>query len=114
MYSLLGKVLEAKKSCIQEGNHNPNKEELARRVGITVEKLEKLLYATRMPLSMQQPVWADQDTTFQVKILLVSIFLYTSLSLSHTFLVYDLAVYNFNFERDVICWTILSMVSPMV
>lgn len=65
VYSLLGKVLEAKKSCIQEGNHNPNKEELARRVGITVEKLEKLLYATRMPLSMQQPVWADQDTTFQ-------------------------------------------------
>ncbi|KAM1853623.1 hypothetical protein ACFX15_009043 [Malus domestica] len=65
VYTLLGKVLEAKKSCIQEGNHNPNKEELARRVGITVEKLQKLLYSTRMPLSMQQPVWADQDTTFQ-------------------------------------------------
>ncbi|CAN6576598.1 unnamed protein product [Malus baccata var. baccata] len=65
VYTLLGKVLEAKKSCIQEGNHNPNKEELARRVGITVEKLQKLLYSTRIPLSMQQPVWADQDTTFQ-------------------------------------------------
>ncbi|XP_048423618.1 RNA polymerase sigma factor sigF, chloroplastic isoform X5 [Pyrus x bretschneideri] len=65
VYTLLGKVLEAKKSCIQEGNHNPNKEELARRVGITVEKLQKLLYSTRMPLSMQQPVWADQDSTFQ-------------------------------------------------
>nr|AKC88770.1 sigma factor [Francoa sonchifolia] len=65
VYTLLGKVLEAKKSCIQEGNHRPTKEELARRVGITVEKLEKLLYTTRMPLSMQQPVWAGQDTTFQ-------------------------------------------------
>ncbi|XVE76152.1 hypothetical protein DITRI_Ditri12bG0150600 [Diplodiscus trichospermus] len=65
LYSLLGKVLDAKKSYIQEGNHCPSKEELARRVGITVEKLDKLLLTTRMPLSMQQPVWADQDTTFQ-------------------------------------------------
>ncbi|KAL3531955.1 hypothetical protein ACH5RR_005476 [Cinchona calisaya] len=33
--------------------------------GITVEKLEKSLFAARMPLSMQQSVWSDQDTTFQ-------------------------------------------------
>lgn len=65
-YTLLGKVLEAKRSCIQEGNHNPSQEDLARRVGITVEKLQKLLYMTRTPLSLQQPVWADQETTLQV------------------------------------------------
>lgn len=65
VYTLLGKVLEAKRSCIQEGNHRPSKEDLATRVGITVEKLNKLLYTTRMPLSMQQPVWADQKTTYQ-------------------------------------------------
>ncbi|XP_031279075.1 RNA polymerase sigma factor sigF, chloroplastic-like isoform X1 [Pistacia vera] len=65
VYTLLSKVLEAKRLCIQEGNHCPNKEELAIRVGITVEKLDNLLFFTRMPLSMQQPVWADQDTTFQ-------------------------------------------------
>ncbi|KAB2087257.1 hypothetical protein ES319_A04G090600v1 [Gossypium barbadense] len=65
VYGLLSKVLDAKRSCIQEGNHYPSKEELARRVGITVEKLDKLLLSTRMPLSMQQPVWVDQDTTFQ-------------------------------------------------
>lgn len=66
VHSLLGKVLESKRLLIQGGNHNPTKEELARHVGITVDKLNKLLYTTRMPLSMQQPVWADQDTTFQV------------------------------------------------
>ena len=66
VYTLLGKVLEAKRTYIQEGNHNPSKEEIAGRVGITVEKLDKLLFSTRMPLSMQQPVWADQKTTFQV------------------------------------------------
>lgn len=66
VYTLLGKVLEAKRLCIQEGNRFPAKEDLAKRVGITVEKLEKVIFMTRMPLSMQQPVWADQDTTYQV------------------------------------------------
>lgn len=69
VYNLLSKVLEAKRLCIQEGNHCPNKEELATRVGITVEKLDNLLFFTRMPLSMQQPIWPDQDTTFQVMVL---------------------------------------------
>ncbi|OMO72440.1 RNA polymerase sigma-70 [Corchorus capsularis] len=65
VYYRLNKVFEAKKSCIQEGNHSPSKEEVARRVGITVDKLDRLLLTTRMPLSMQQPIWSDQDTTFQ-------------------------------------------------
>ncbi|KAK7378654.1 hypothetical protein VNO80_04100 [Phaseolus coccineus] len=65
LYRLLGKVIEAKKSFIQEGNIHPSKEELARRVGITVDKLESLLFASRNPISMQQSVWADQETTFQ-------------------------------------------------
>ncbi|XP_030493311.2 RNA polymerase sigma factor sigF, chloroplastic [Cannabis sativa] len=65
MYTLLGKVSEAKRSCIEVGNHSPSKEDLARHAGITVERLQKLLYITRTPLSLQQPVWADQKTTFQ-------------------------------------------------
>ncbi|XP_010241843.1 PREDICTED: RNA polymerase sigma factor sigF, chloroplastic isoform X1 [Nelumbo nucifera] len=64
VYSLLSQVKKAKKLFIQEGHH-PTNEELAKRVGITVEKLERLFMSTRMPLSIQQPVWADQDTTFQ-------------------------------------------------
>ncbi|XP_062167759.1 RNA polymerase sigma factor sigF, chloroplastic isoform X3 [Alnus glutinosa] len=67
VHTLLGKVKESKRLLIQGGNHYPTKEELARHVGITVDKLQKLLYSTRMPLSMQQPIWADQDTTFQHK-----------------------------------------------
>ncbi|KAK6943847.1 RNA polymerase sigma-70 region 4 [Dillenia turbinata] len=65
VYTLLGKVQEAKRSYVQEGNHDPTTEELSRRVGITIERLENLLHSTRMPLSMQQPIWSDQDTTFQ-------------------------------------------------
>lgn len=66
VYMLLGKVSEARKTCVQEGNYRPSKEQLAGHVGVSKEKLDKLLYNTRTPLSMQQPIWADQDTTFQV------------------------------------------------
>ncbi|KAL2456051.1 RNA polymerase sigma factor sigF [Forsythia ovata] len=65
VYGLLSKVREAKKVCIQNGNHRPMKEEIAATAGITVEKLDRLLFTARMPLSMQQPVWMDQSTTFQ-------------------------------------------------
>ncbi|XP_058749270.1 RNA polymerase sigma factor sigF, chloroplastic [Vicia villosa] len=64
-YILLAKVADAKKSYIREGNHNPTREEIARRVEITVEKLELLLFSTRTPLSMERAVWAGQNTTFQ-------------------------------------------------
>ncbi|KAK4793671.1 hypothetical protein SAY86_024106 [Trapa natans] len=65
VYGLLNKVMEAKRSYVQEGNYRPSKEQIAKRVCMSVEKLEKLMSATRTPLSMQQPVWTDQDTTFQ-------------------------------------------------
>lgn len=64
-YALLGKIAEAKKSYIKEGNLHPTKEEIAKRVGITVDRLEMLLFSTRTPLSMERAVWADSDTTFQ-------------------------------------------------
>uniref|UniRef100_A0A1J3DNT9 RNA polymerase sigma factor n=1 Tax=Noccaea caerulescens TaxID=107243 RepID=A0A1J3DNT9_NOCCA len=65
VYMLLGKVSEARKTCIQEGIYSPSKEQVASHVGVSTEKLDKLLYNTRTPLSMQAPIWADQDTTFQ-------------------------------------------------
>ncbi|KAF9598224.1 hypothetical protein IFM89_025925 [Coptis chinensis] len=64
VYNTLRQVRNAKKQCIQEG-YQPSNEELARRMGMTVEKLMTLFASTKTPLSMQQPVWAEQDTTFQ-------------------------------------------------
>lgn len=66
VYSLLRKAAEAKRLLIEEGNRDPTKEEIAERVGITVEKLQRLLQYSRMPLSMQRVVWQSHDTTFQV------------------------------------------------
>lgn len=68
VYGLLYKVTEAKRQCIQEGHHRPTKEQIAARCGITVDKLQRLLCVVRTPLSMEQAVWAEQNTTYQVVI----------------------------------------------
>lgn len=65
VYALLGKITEAKRSFFQEAQRRPTNEELAARVGVTVKRLDSLLLSARTPLSMQQPVWTDQATTFQ-------------------------------------------------
>lgn len=65
VYALLSKVKEAKRAFVKQGCYHPTKEEIASAVGMTTEKLEILQCAARMPVSMQQSVWADQETTFQ-------------------------------------------------
>ncbi|XP_047332008.1 RNA polymerase sigma factor sigF, chloroplastic-like isoform X2 [Impatiens glandulifera] len=65
VYALLHKVAEAKRSIVREGNHQPTKEEIAIRSGITMDKLDSLLFSSRNPLSIQQAIWTDQDATFQ-------------------------------------------------
>ncbi|MCD9645092.1 hypothetical protein HAX54_033768 [Datura stramonium] len=65
VYALLSKVKEAKRECIRQGNHHPTKEDIAFCAGMSVERLQNLLSTVRTPLSMQQSVWSDQDTTFQ-------------------------------------------------
>lgn len=66
VYALLSKVSDAKKLCIQQGIHQPTKEDIAARAGISMERLQALLHSARSPLSIQRPVWTDQDTTLQV------------------------------------------------
>uniref|UniRef100_A0A1D1ZHW8 RNA polymerase sigma factor rpoD n=1 Tax=Anthurium amnicola TaxID=1678845 RepID=A0A1D1ZHW8_9ARAE len=64
VFALLKKIKNVRKLYIQEG-HIPSNEELARRVGITKERLERLLASSRTPVSIQDRVWMDQDVTIQ-------------------------------------------------
>lgn len=64
VFGLLKRIKNARRLCIQEG-HVPTNEEIAKRVGISVEKLETLLLTTRNPVSIQKCAWTDQDVTFQ-------------------------------------------------
>lgn len=67
-YNLLYKVMDAKRLCIEDGNHKPKTEDIAARVGMTDEKLQRFLCSVRKPVSIDQPIWTDQDTTYQVPI----------------------------------------------
>lgn len=64
VFALLKKIQTARRLCRQEG-HTPTSEELAKRVGIRVERLQSVLMTSRNPLSIQERAWADQDVTFQ-------------------------------------------------
>lgn len=63
IYAFLKEIKYARRLCIQEGRL-PTNEEIAKRVGITVKKLEKLLLYFRDPVSIQEHAW--QNVTFQV------------------------------------------------
>lgn len=64
VFGLLKKIKDARRLCIQEG-HIPDNRELAKRVGIRIERLESLLKSARSPCSIQERAWIDQDVTYQ-------------------------------------------------
>jgi DNA-directed RNA polymerase sigma subunit (sigma70/sigma32) len=71
VYALLRKVGKARMECIM-GGEQPTNENVARRAGITTEKLMRLRAKTRKPRSMQDRVWSDEDgVTFQVLLVIV-------------------------------------------
>jgi len=65
VFALLRKVGKARMDCIMDGEQ-PTNENVARRAGITIEKLAKLRAKTRKPRSMQDRVWSDDGVTYQV------------------------------------------------
>jgi DNA-directed RNA polymerase sigma subunit (sigma70/sigma32) len=66
VFALLRKVGKARMECIMDGEQ-PTNENVARRAGITIEKLAKLRVKTRKPRSMQDRVWSDDGVTYQVR-----------------------------------------------
>lgn len=64
-YDLRRKVAHAKRSFIQEGNHHPTDEQLAERVGTTVEKLRYMQILFLPRLSMDQHVFSEDRATYQ-------------------------------------------------
>lgn len=64
MFAELKRIKDAKRMCLQEGL-TPTNEELAKRTGMHVGKLENLLKISRNPISIQGHSWVDQDITFQ-------------------------------------------------
>ncbi|XP_078175035.1 RNA polymerase sigma factor sigF, chloroplastic-like isoform X2 [Carex rostrata] len=65
LFELLRKIKKEKKLCIQEGCA-PQEEEIARRVGITTQKLRKVLWYGREPVSLDKRIiWHGLVVTYQ-------------------------------------------------
>ncbi|XP_062213098.1 RNA polymerase sigma factor sigF, chloroplastic-like isoform X2 [Phragmites australis] len=64
VFALQRKVAKARMECIMEGEQ-PTNVNVARRAGITIEKLARLRAKIRKPRSMQDRVWSDDGVTFQ-------------------------------------------------
>lgn len=64
VFGELKRIRDAKRMCLHEG-WAPTNEELAKRAGMHVGKLENLLKISRKPISIQGYTWIDQDITFQ-------------------------------------------------
>ncbi|GAB2235764.1 hypothetical protein Droror1_Dr00026205 [Drosera rotundifolia] len=64
-YKLRRKVAQAKRSFIQEGNHHPTDEQLAERVGTTVEKLRYMQILFLPHLSLDKRVLSEDGATYQ-------------------------------------------------
>lgn len=66
VYALLARIKDARNSYKVVG-HLPSNEDVAKDVGISVAKLETLLRAAQVPVSIQQRAWGSEgDITFQV------------------------------------------------
>lgn len=66
MFDLLRKIKREKKLCIREGCA-PEEEEIARRVGITTQKLRKVLWFGREPVSLTDRISSHGEAvTYQV------------------------------------------------
>lgn len=70
VFDLLRKIKREKMICIQEGCA-PTNEEISRRLGITTQKLSKVLWYGREPISLNDRItWYGEDVTYQVLLLL--------------------------------------------
>ncbi|XP_078154747.1 LOW QUALITY PROTEIN: RNA polymerase sigma factor sigF, chloroplastic-like [Carex rostrata] len=65
LFDLLRKIKREMKLCIQEG-FAPEEEEITRRVGITTQKLRKVLWHGREPVSLDDRItWHAEAVTYQ-------------------------------------------------
>ncbi|KAJ9554913.1 hypothetical protein OSB04_009527 [Centaurea solstitialis] len=65
VYNLMYKVSEAKRICIREGNHEPTQKQIAAQAGMPVEKVQKLRSIQKITLSLQQPIYPNDSTTYE-------------------------------------------------
>jgi RNA polymerase primary sigma factor len=62
MIEAIGKVVRASRQLIQENGREPLPEEIAGRMGMTVEKVRRVLKIAQEPISLETPIGDEEDT----------------------------------------------------
>jgi len=62
MIETINKIIKVSKELVQDLGREPFPDEIAERVGFSVEKVRKVLRITREPVSLEAPVNDDEDT----------------------------------------------------
>jgi RNA polymerase primary sigma factor len=62
MIEAIGKVVRASRQLIQENGREPLPEEIAARMGMSVEKVRRVLKIAQEPISLETPIGDEEDT----------------------------------------------------
>ncbi|UCE26400.1 MAG: RNA polymerase sigma factor RpoD [Candidatus Coatesbacteria bacterium] len=62
MIEAIGKVVRASRQLIQENGREPLPEEIASRMGMSVEKVRRVLKIAQEPISLETPIGDEEDT----------------------------------------------------
>ncbi|NPB06880.1 MAG: RNA polymerase sigma factor RpoD [Aquificae bacterium] len=62
MIETINKIIKASKKLFQENGREPTPEEVAQYLGISVEKVRKVMKFSQEPISLETPIGDDEDT----------------------------------------------------
>jgi len=62
MIETINKIIKASKKLFQENGREPTPEEVAQHLGISVEKVRKVMKFSQEPISLETPIGDDEDT----------------------------------------------------
>ena len=64
MIETLNKVMQVQKQLLQELGHEPTPDEVAKEMGLPLDKVQSIMKIAQQPISLQSPVGDSDDTNF--------------------------------------------------
>jgi RNA polymerase primary sigma factor len=65
MNDIINKLNRTSRTLVQENGREPTLEEIAERMGISLEKVQKILKITKKPISLETPIGEDEDSRLE-------------------------------------------------
>jgi RNA polymerase primary sigma factor len=65
MIEIINKLNRTSRSLVQENGKEPTLEEIAEKMGISLEKVQKILKMTKKPISLETPIGEEEDSRLE-------------------------------------------------